>query len=218
MQMLSGKTFARLMGATAIVLLAQNAGAQDGFSIAINGTQVAGDARVVAQTRAIDLAIQQADVQVSFDGLGAVPRLDLEVGTPAGGQVTVQSALNYPAYVTRGEIRLINTTAVGGARTVAVVPVAPNGAATIAVPAGDIALVHRVYDAQGRYDETKPQSLTNPAARVRGVEDGIDSTAQRGIPVYGGAITVTGENVSSGAVVTALGEVVPTDRSGGFVV
>lgn len=218
MQMLSGKTFARLMGATAIVLLAQNAGAQDGFSIAINGTQIAGDARVVAQTRAIDLAIQQADVQVSFDGLGAVPRLDLEVGTPVGGKVTVQSALNYPAYVTRGEIRLINTTAVGGARTVAVVPVAPNGAATIAVPAGDIALVHRVYDAQGRYDETKPQSLTNPAARVRGVEDGIDSTAQRGIPVYGGAITVTGENVSSGAVVTALGEVVPTDRNGGFVV
>ncbi|MCK0122506.1 hypothetical protein MWU61_18275 [Loktanella sp. F6476L] len=217
MQMLTGKTFARLMGATAIVLLAQNTTAQDGFSIAINGNQIAGDTRVVQQTRVVDLAIQQADVQVSFDGLGATPRLDLEIGTAANGQVTVQSALNYPAYVTRGELRLIDTSAVGGPRTVAVVPVTPNGAATIAVPDGDIAVIHRVYDAQGRFDETKPQLISAPEARTRGVEDGIDSTAQRGIPVYGGAITVSGENVTRGAVVTALGERVPTDRDGGFV-
>lgn len=218
MCMLNGKIFARLMGATALTMLAQGAVSQDGFSIAINGTQVAGDTRVVQQTRAIDLAIQQADVQVSFDGLGATPRLDLEVvGQPANGQVTVQSALNYPAYVTRGEVRLIDTSAIGGPRTVAVVPVAPNGAATLAVPAGEIAVVHRVYDAQGRFDETKPQLLSAPNARARGVEDGIDSTAQRGIPVYGGAITVSGENVTPGAVVTALGERVATDRNGGFV-
>jgi len=210
-------TYARLMGATALMLLTQTALAQEGFSIAINGTQVAGDTRVIAQTRPVDIAIQQADVQVSFDGLGATPRLDLEVVSASPSQVTVQSALNYPAYVARGEVRVIDAGALGGPRTIAVVPINPNGSATIALPAGDIAVVHRVYDAQGRFDETKPQLLSNPALRASGVEDGVDSTAQRSIPVYGGAITVTGQNVTQGATVTALGERVKTDRSGGFV-
>jgi len=179
---------------------------------------VAGDRRVVEQTRTLDLAIQQADVQVSFNGLGATPRLDFEIGdVTGGGQVTLQSALNYPAYVSRAEMRVIDVSAIGGARTLSVVGVNPNGTATIAVPEGEIAVVHRVYDAQGRFDETKPQLISAPEARVGGVEDGIDSTARRGIPVHGGAITVSGANVARGAVVTALGERILPDRDGGFV-
>lgn len=211
------KTISRFLGCTALTLVSHAALAQDGFSIAINGTQIAGDARVVEQSRAVDLAIQQADVQVSFDGLGAIPRLDLAVVNTGQGQATVQSALNYSAYVARGEIRVIDTSAIGGPKTVAIVPISPNGSATFAVPDGDIAVVHRVYDAQGRFDETKPQLLAGPTARTTGVEDGIDRTAQRGIPVYGGAITVSGQNLTPGATVTALGERVQPDRNGGFV-
>lgn len=222
MSMFNGKYLARLMGASALALCAQVVPAQDGFSIAINGTTVAGDARVAQQTRAVDLALQQADVQVRFDGLGATPRLDLEIlGQPSDGpegrQVVVQSALNYPAYVARAEVRVVDTAAIGGARTVAIVPMPVNGQATIALPDGDIALIHRVYDAQGRYDETRPELPSHPSRRIAGVEDGIDNTAYRGIPVYGGAITVSGAKVTPGATVTALGERVLPDRDGGFV-
>ena len=215
--MLIKNTFSRLMGATALTLITHGATAQDGFSIAINGAQIAGDSRVSAQTRRVDLAIQQADVQVSFDGLGATPRLDLEVVDVGLDQAIVQSVLNYPAYVTRGEVRLIDRSALGGAKTVAIVPINPGGTTRFDVPAGDIAVVHRVYDVQGRYDETTPQLLNNPNLRASGPEDGIDSTARRGIPVYGGAVTVSGANVTPGATVTALGENVQPDRAGGFV-
>lgn len=210
----------RLLGATALVAAGQMAAAQDGFSISINGAQVAGDARPVSQVRRTDLALQQADVQISFDGLGAEPRLDLEVvGTQnqfkAGDTVTLISALNYPAYVTRGELRFVSS---DRGKTVLVTAIAPNGTATVQVPEGeDLVILHRVYDAQGRYDETSPIRLSGSGGTAT-VEEGDSLLARQRIPVYGGAITVTGQNVAPGATVVALGEEVATDSNGRFAV
>ena len=135
----------RLLGATAMALIAQNAGAQEGFSIAINGAQIAGDDRVADQVRRTDLALREADVQVSFDGLNTTPRLALEVlggsdDLAAGDVITLRSELNYPAFVVRGEVRVFD--AVRG-RTVLRTPIAPNGEINIAVPEGeDLVLLH----------------------------------------------------------------------------
>ncbi len=198
--------------------------AQDGFAISLNGDAVIGDPVVVDTVRRTDVALANADVQVVFDGLGATPRLDVElVGDPgrAGDVVTLQSALNYPAFVQRGEFRVIDRAATGGARVVATVPVNPNGQSTLTLPEGDdLVVVHRVYDAQGRFDETAPLSVmtADPRLLAEGVEDGNDSARRRGIPVSGGAVTVTGTDVVPGSRVVALGEVVPTDGSGGFVI
>ncbi|MEY1554479.1 hypothetical protein AB3Y40_02495 [Yoonia sp. R2331] len=200
------------------------AAAQDGFAISLNGDAIIGDPVVVDTVRRTDVALANADVQVVFDGLGADPRLDVElVGDPgrAGDQITLQSALNYPAFVQRGEIRVIDRAALGGARTVATVPVDPNGQVALTLPEGDdLVVVHRVYDAQGRFDETAPLSVmrTDTRGLAEGVEDGSDSARRRGIPVSGGAVTVSGADVAPGARVVALGEVVPTDGSGGFVI
>lgn len=200
-----------------------------GFVISINGDAIAGDVAaaspIAKAVRRTDIALANADVQVTFDGLGAIPRLDLEtVGTAktfaAGDTVTLQSALNYPAFVTRGEIRVVDLAARGGPRTLSTVAIVPNGQASVTVPEGEnIAVIHRVYDAQGRYDETKPLPLAGaaPRGRVDGVEEGADSTARRRIPVNGGAITVRGRDVVQGATVTALGENVQPDRNGGFI-
>jgi len=67
---------------------------------------------------------------------------------------------------------------------------------------------NRVYDADGRFDETAPLSLTRRDDRglTDGVEDGSDGTAVRNIRVAGGAITVSGTDVVRGARVTALGD------------
>ncbi len=197
-----------------------------GFVISVNGAPISGDARVTDAVRQTDVALANADVQVRFDGLGAEPRLDLEILGPGqsyapGDTVSLQSALNYPAYVTRGEVRVIDLDAIGGPRTVFVAPISPNGQALVTLPPGDnLVVVHRVYDAAGRYDETAPLALGRADVRALadGVEEGSDNTARRRIPVYGGAVTVSGTNVAPGASVLALGETIRPDPSGGFVI
>ncbi|MBI1495068.1 TonB-dependent receptor [Rhodobacteraceae bacterium MYP1-1] len=228
---------AALLGATAFFLPAQVAlsdgnspatvaGAPEGFIISINGETLTGDDRVRDDIRRTDVQLAQADVQVVYDGLGGTPRLDLQLmGGPriyrAGDEVTVQSELNYPAYVERAEIRVVDLTARGGAQVIGVIPVEPNGQARVTVPEGEnIALIHRVYDARGRFDATAPIPLSRPDRRAEadGVEEGSDQTALRRIPVYGGAVTVSGSGVPAGASVSALGERIRPDASGGFVV
>ncbi|MEJ6399510.1 hypothetical protein [Yoonia sp. 208BN28-4] len=241
------KRTTQLLGATALTLIGAAATAQDavnipvgantepatapalpvtGFVISVNGNAIAGDRQVVDIVRQTDVQIANADVQVTFDGLGAEPRLDLEtVGAAqayrAGEVVTIQSALNYPAYVTRGELRVVDRGAAGGPRTVLTAPIDPNGRASITVPQGrDLVVVHRVYDGAGRFDETRPLALSSGDNRpnLDGVEEGVDSAAVRNIPVAGGAVTVSGENVARGANVVALGEAVQASPDGSFVI
>jgi len=194
-----------LWGATALALMAPQVSAQspEGFVISINGEAIAGDVRVREEIRRTDIQLAQADVQVVYDGLGGTPRLDLQVlGGPqsfdAGQTVTVQSELNYPAYVERGEIRVMDMGARGGPRVIEIVPVSPNGQARITVPQGDdIVLIHRVYDARGRFDATAPIPLSRADRRPDSdsVEDGADATARRRIPVYGGSVTISGDGL-----------------------
>jgi len=199
--------------------------APQGFVISINGDAIAGDSGVRDEIRRTDIQLAQADVQVVYDGLGGTPRLDLELlGGPrvfqTGDSVTVQSELNYPAYVERGEIRVLDLDARGGPKVIGIVPIAPNGRTTLTVPEGDnIVFVHRVYDARGRFDATAPipVSRADHRADTDDVEEGDDQTAIRRIPVYGGAVTVSGNGVPEGATVVALGEQIRPDASGGFV-
>ena len=218
----------RLLSATALVMVGTLAAAQDsgGFSIRVNGDVITEDRGVANVARQVDVALEQADVQVVFDGLGGEPRLDMEIAGPAqgygpGDQVTLQSALNYPAYVARSEFRVIDEAAVGGPSTVLVVPVDTNGTATVSLPQGDaLVVVHRVYDSTGRFDETAPLVFATGDRRANadGVEEGADSAIRRNIPVYGGAVTVRGTGVTNGAQVVALGERIQPDSGGDFVI
>lgn len=193
-----------------------------GFAISLNGTPIAGDAKVIEKVRKVDIALAEADIRVTFDGLGAVPRLDLEQSMQTdGGPVTLQSAMNYPAYVARAEMRIIDLEAVGGPRTVSILPVDVNGQVTVDLPQDSkLVAVHRVYDANGRFDETAPQPLgvALPSGSVRDVEEGRDTASRRRIPVFGGAVTVSGANVVPGATVRALGETLRPDPDGRFVI
>ncbi len=163
-----------------------------GFAISSNGSPIVGDTKVIGKVRKVDVALADAEIRVTFDGLGAVPRLDLEQSSDGpDGKVTLQSAMNYPAYVTRGEMRIIDLDAVGGPRVVSTVPVAINGQVTVDLPdEGKLVAVHRVYYANGRFDETAPQSLgaALPSGSVADVEEGRDTASRRRIPVFGGAL------------------------------
>ncbi|WP_281857710.1 hypothetical protein, partial [Litoreibacter halocynthiae] len=198
----------------------------DGFLISIDGKPIIGDKRVEDEIRKTDIALSNADVQVKFDGLGAVPRLDLVAvdqteAFEAGDLVTFRSRTNYPAYLSRGEVRMVDIGNPAGPKTLAVVPVQPNGSVSVTIPEGrDVVAIHRVYDARGRYNETEPLSLQGSDDRglFAQAEEGTDATRVRGIPVSGGAITVYGKGVRAGANVQTLGETVQPDADGSFVV
>ena len=195
----------------------QAAAQEAGFAISIDGQTVAGDAAIAAPRvaeRAADLALANAEIAVTADGLGAAPVLavrveDAPVTPSAGDVVTVRAVTNYPAFVRRAEVVVYALTP-RGARAVGRVPVAPNGAVRVTLPPADgWAMSVRVTDAAGRVDETFPAPLAG---------DAPTGYRLRRIPVTGGAVTVTGTQVRPGARVSVLGEPVAADASGAFAV
>ncbi|MGB5866082.1 MAG: hypothetical protein WBG95_17480 [Sulfitobacter sp.] len=197
-----------------------------GFVLSLDGAPIDADPQVEDRVRRTDIALAQTDVSVQLDTIDPTPRLDVEVaGAPRGygpgDRVTLISESNYPAFITRGEIRIIDRAASGGPRLISVVPVAINGQADVVLPEGrDIVAVHRVYDARGRFDETEALPLSRPDDRgqVDDVEEGTQFTARRGIRVNGGAVTVSASNVPQGAALQTLGETVRPDPSGRVVI
>lgn len=197
-----------------------------GFQILIDGQVMVGDPDLKDELGQSGHALKQADLKISVDGLGAKPRLALQrsnasEGLKAGDHVTFTSEMNYPAYVVRGELRIIDRNGIGaGGKILAVLPIDPNGQASLVVPnGGRIVAVHRVYDRQGRYDETRdlPVSYTDDRGLSDTAETGVDARHRHSIPVRGGAVTISGENVSPGATIHTLGEAILPAQAGDFV-
>lgn len=197
-----------------------------GFSISLDGAPVDSDPTLEDKIRKVDLALEKANIQVSFDGFEPKMRLSVEmVGSPRdfepGATVTLQSESNYPAFIKRAEFRVIDRAALGGARLMSVVPVAVNGQASVSVPEGrDVVVVHRVYDARGRYDETEalPLSMADDRGLRADVEELADTTAVRNIRVKGGAVTVYADGMGQGSALNALGTSARADGSGAAVI
>lgn len=203
--------------------LSNDAGlAADGLFISIDGDPVGAAApRTDDTTRKTDIALQKADIQVRFDGLTITPRLDVTLSEDQdvfeqGDVLTFNSATNYPAFIDRGELRLIDLDAIGGPKTVLATALAPNTATRVTLPAGNLVAVYRVYDASGRFDETRPLSLRR--LDTSDIEQGFDATQKRNIQINGGAVTVSGTNVGQGADVEIMGVDVTPDPSGRFVI
>lgn len=197
-----------------------------GFVLSLDGVPQTGDPQLEDQIRRTDLALAQADVQVQLNTQDPEPRLDVETAGQArsyaaGDTVTLISETNYPAFLDRGEMRIIDRQAPGGPRLLARVPVDPNGRVDISLPEGrDLVVVHRVYDARGRYDETEalPLSIADDRAQRDDVEEGSQFIAHRGIRVNGGTVTVSATDVAQGAVLETLGERVRPDAQGRLVI
>ena len=218
------------LSALAFMLSAQTSQAQEGFSVAIDGQRVVGDSRLANTQAGADIALADARFQVQFDGLEVKPRLtaiitNASAPTP-GDRVDMRSQMNYPAYVTRGEILVTDKGARGGPRVVIRTPIAANGDASFVMPKGNnLIMTYRVYDAQGRFDETVPLPLSPAEGNYEQTdldapppELGEDRVGRRRIPVYGSAVIVSGTDVRQGAVVNTLGETVRPGPGGNFVI
>lgn len=216
-------------------------GAPQGFSISIDGETIAGEEREViagatspaGDQRGTDLALQAADVQVRYDAIREDRRLnvltaDLASEFRPGETVTFRASNNYDRWIDRAELRITALTRGPGRLQTLVLPMAADGTLDWVMPEGDkadFAYVLRVYDSAGRFDETVPARIsrrTSPFAPdlngpVTAAGEGEDRTARRNIPVVGGTVTVSGEDLPAGSKVMVMGRAIPVDPDGRFV-
>jgi hypothetical protein len=226
-----------LAGVSACALAVLLAGAaqaesQVPFLITVDGQPVSGS--TLPPTAGTD-DVDALDVQIKFDGLGVTPMLNVSTVPPrasfrAGDEVNFLASFNYAAWIARAEIIIYERGRLSGREEYLRIPVTPDGAATWTMPGdapAEMLYVLRVYDADGRYDETVPLPLNRvahdfathdkgEAATAPGYSE--DRTAIRNIDIAGGAVTVYGKNVPEGHNVYVAGEQVPVDSDGSFVV
>jgi len=208
------------------------------FSISVDGQHVAGTPTAPDTNRKTDRALEAADIQVKYDGLNAKPFLNAATTASrrsfaVGEEVEFLASSNYPAYIVSQEIRIFATGRHAPASPVTVVKVGKGNLARWTMPEAaatqgfnDFVYVLRVYDSKGRFDETRPLTLVRHSPlETSPAEDGFiapgfsdDNTSFRNIRVDGGAVTVAGRNVPGGASVEVLGETIPVDAEGRFVV
>ncbi len=204
--------------------------AAEPFRFSVDGEALVGGTSRDDVQACVDKALQQADIQVRYDGLDHEPRLNVVAGPDAalvGGRVVFATHTNYALQLVHGEIRLFEAGVTTTQKPTAVIQLR-DGAAVWTVPpdlAGDVTYVLRVYDQAGRFDETSPKILD--IAKVKGgkldraelasVYNG-NALSVRNVPVSGGAVLVAGRGIPAGQTVTVMGARVPVDPKGDFAV
>ncbi len=206
------------------------------FRISVDGQPQGSDgvAGSADNQRCVDVALAQDLLQVRFDNLSAQPRLNLVSGARVariGEPLTFSGYSNYLHWIKRAEVRILGKRRLFGEprllQTVAL-DEQLNGSWT---PPSDtperIYYQLRVYDEQGRFDETSVQ-LLNVARGELPAESPEDIAAdllagyggnrlqKHDIPVAGGTVTINGKQVKGGQHVFVMGRPVPVDGSGTF--
>lgn len=192
-----------------------------------------------AQARA-DRALARANVRLQADGFDVTPRLNVtavRASVPESGTATFSVYANYWSWIESAEVRVFPPDSAGDGEPLAVVSLGVDGATGVPVAsieaaeigeAGNYVYVARVTDARGRHDETRPQVLRIIPDEAFEVDERAPASAllagfgesrleRRGIPVKGGAVTVSGKDVPAGGLVRVLGQGVPVDPDGTFV-
>lgn len=183
--------------------------------------------------RCTDVALAQGELQLRYDPLEQSPALNAHAWPNAvarGQSVSIQTYSNYAAFIERAEIRLFPLGASPQSTPLAVLPVQIGGVVDWTPSQAGLDAVEfvlRVYDREGRFDETRMRRLDivdrqrPPAdAQTRQREllagYGENNLAFHNIPVRGGAVTANGDGIQPGERVLFLGSPVPVDANGRF--
>ncbi|MED5239988.1 MAG: OmpA family protein [Pseudomonadota bacterium] len=204
--------------------------------------------------RCTDVALEKADIQFKFDNLEIKPRLNVtawpntvmrEDNPDTEGPdnlVQFRAYSNYPAYLEKAEVRLFELGKSVRDEPLAVIELPVNGDAEWQVELDesitsntDLRYLLRVYDSEGRYDETAPQTLwvvnsltaddladkkdeyLSPDEELK-VGYGENRLVRSEIPLDGGTIRVYGSEIPEGREVFVAGRSVPVATEGEFAV
>jgi len=203
--------------------------------------------------RCTDVSLEKADLQFKFDSLNIKPRLNvsawptviryqdlLNTSFPED-LVSFKSYTNYSHFIVKSEIRLFISEQSTREEPLAVVKLDQQGEAEwqakyeeFVAPQIELKYVLRVYDKQGNFDETRPQSLwlvnhlkntpvkyTPEDSKQSAPElmHGFGDTriALQTIALNGGLIKVTGKSIPADHSVWFAGRPVPVNDKGEFI-
>ncbi|WP_455207592.1 isopeptide-forming domain-containing fimbrial protein [Kaarinaea lacus] len=198
--------------------------------------------------RCTDVALDKAQVRFKFDDLQIKPRLNVTAWPniisyydSADTEFVENLAhfklyTNYPSFIHKGEVRLFNAEQSTRDEPIAVVPFDEQGKAqwqyafeNYSAPRLQLKYVLRVYDRYGNFDETAEQTLwvvdtlqvdnsERDADKELLVGYGENRLALNNIPLQGGVVSVSGEQVPQGHKVWFAGRELPVSdiaESGG---
>lgn len=197
--------------------------------------------------RCTDVMLDKADIQFRFDKLEQKPRLNVSAwprtiryqdlaGTDfPENRVQFSTYSNYRSYITKSEIRLFDDKQSPRDRPLAVVDVSAEGRAEWRAafdeheaPGRELKYLLRVYDSEGRFDETEAQRLwivdkiafdTDPQTAEKELLSGYGENRLRlkNSPIAGGGtVKVSGRAIPEGHAVWLAGFPVPVDTNGDF--
>lgn len=211
--------------------------------LTLDGQPLVGSGGSADRQRCIDVKLEHDQIRLQYDNLSQ-PRRLAGAAWPStvvpGDTVKFAAHSNYRLYQQRAELRLFTADGEGRPQPLATLPLDAQLRADWTAPAawtGD-ALAQRklfwrvrVYDQDGRFDETEDYTLSlaqqhrpePPAAGEATPEQrllqayGESRLAIVNIPIQGGTVTVHGSGLKAGDRVRALGFEVPVDADGRFV-
>lgn len=197
------------------------------FKISVDGETVSANDTNSDGQRRTDVGLDSLDIQVKFDGLNAKQILAVVAERRQAGLdvVRFRTSSNYARFLKNGEVRIFKTSGETDAKALDSEPVAVlavDSSDAVEWQSGTIDLKnysysYRVYDAQGRIDETrlKPIVVTDVDLNVQKSAADItgDEARVRNISVYGGAVTVFGRNIPEGYDVRVFGKSIAADTS-----
>lgn len=200
------------------------------FAISVDGKPIDGSPieGMADSQRCTDLALARADIQVRYESMAAEPRLNVLAAPDAvrrGTHIVFAVYSNYSLWIAKAEVRIFIKGDTTRQAPAAVVPVDRGLAHWEGPDSRDEAVTYvlRVYDAEGRFDETTPRLLHLADVRSGKLKPGDLETVWggnirevRNIPVRGGAVTVSGRGLNPGERVAVLGAEPPIDAKGDF--
>jgi flagellar motor protein MotB len=215
--------------------------------ITVDGKPVDDPGKSIADIeRCTDVALDRTKIQFKFDDLELKPRLNVTAwpttirydDDPAteypDNLMQFRMYTNYAGLIDVAEIRVFDAAQSERAEPLVVLNVDKNGRAEWAPrfdefqPNRELKYVLRVYDKNGRFDETKAQPIwivdslktdlaTHDPEKELLTGYGETRIAVENIPKQGGTIRVSGSGIPPEHSVWVAGRAVPVDKDGNFV-
>ena len=208
------------------------------FRISIDGAPLAtnDNPNSADLTRCTDKALERADIQVRFDPLEKSQALNItsqKRSAIRGEEIRFKPYSNYTSFIKKAEIRIFKPYSSTQKKPIDIVKLDPSLDIDVkwrTLAGSDLRYVQyilRVYDKNGKFDETSPQKL-RLVDKQRFAQDqesqkredyigyGENHLSLKNISVTGGIVTVNGANLSPESLVQVMNHNVPVDDNGRF--